>query len=199
MAEDQVWVTSARVGLAFVLVAACATDLRSRRIPNLVSAAALLAGLIWHGLAPDGAGVFDPYRPGGLGWRDSAAGAAISLALLLVPYAVGLLGAGDVKLLAALGAWVGIASLPLMWLAVMLSGALLACGWAVANGDVGGMFSRTAALLRALAFRLLGMPGLALLEISGPGKDGDRRLPFALAISAGCATYGLGVYQTYFN
>lgn len=195
------WVVGgARAALAILLAVSCLTDLRARRIPNLVSGTAFVAALVWHALAPAGAGLFDPYMAGGLGFREALIGAMASLVLLVIPYGVGLLGAGDVKLLVALGAWVGISALPSFWLAVMLAGAALALVWALAVNDVSGSLGRTVAALRALLFRLMGLPGLALLE----GRTNQEappaaRLPFAIAITGGCAGYGLSVHQTLFG
>lgn len=194
MAEDLLAVGAARVGFAVLLAVACLTDLHSRRIPNLLSVATLVSALMWHGLAPSGAGLFDPYMAGGLGIRDAALGAGLSLVVLLVPYSVGILGAGDVKLLAAVGAWIGTAALPVVWLAVMLSGALLALAWAFVWGDLAGTFRRTVGVLKALMYRSMGIPGMALLagQADGAGVH-KRRLPFALAITGGCVSYGIAV------
>jgi prepilin peptidase CpaA len=75
---------------------ACALDLRWRRIPNWLTVGAALMGVAYHGLV------------GGLsGIETAAAGWAIGLAIFFVPFALGGLGAGDVKLVAALGAWLG--------------------------------------------------------------------------------------------
>src|SRR5215470_1769162 len=81
---------------ATVASVAAIIDLRTRRIPNWVTAAALIAGLVVH-TVQDGAG--------GLGM--ALAGAALGAAILLPFYIGGVMGAGDVKLLAALGALLG--------------------------------------------------------------------------------------------
>jgi len=85
-------------GLLFYvcLLVLAALDVRARRVPNTVTVPVLLAGVV-------GAGVVHAW-PGllaGLG------GAAVGLALLIVPFALRLVGAGDVKALAAMGAWLG--------------------------------------------------------------------------------------------
>lgn len=194
MAEDLLAVGAARIGFAVLLAVACLTDLRSRRIPNLISIATLVSALMWHGFAPSGAGLFDPYMAGGLGFRNAAVGAGFSLVVLLVPYSVGVLGAGDVKLLTAVGAWMGTAALPVVWLAVMVSGAVLALAWAFVWGDLVGTMRRTVGVLKALMYRSMGMPGMALLggEAEAAAVN-ERRLPFALAITGGCVSYGIAV------
>src|SRR5947209_8144160 len=95
-------VSRMHVGYDFVaLVAAfitlcAAVDYRAQRIPNWLTVPAAFLGLAYNGLAPHGIG---------LGW--SLAGFAIGFALLLLPWILGGGGMGDVKMLAALGAWLG--------------------------------------------------------------------------------------------
>ena len=157
--------------LAAVLVAtvACATDLRSRRIPNLLtfSAAALgIAVASWTG--------------GTHGAMTSSAGWLAGLAIFFVPFALRGLGGGDVKLLAAFGAWVG--PTDVIWVALYagVAGGLLAVATALANG-----YLRTAlANIRRLIahWRVEGvkaLPDLTLEQSSAP------KLAYALPILCG--------------
>ena len=90
------------IGLAFALpvalfMAACAAiDFRIRRIPNWLTVTAALLGLLFSSMHPEGIG---PLR--------SLAGFATGFALLMLPWLLGGGGMGDVKMLAALGAWLG--------------------------------------------------------------------------------------------
>jgi len=76
--------------------AAAVSDLRTKRVPNCLTLPAAFAGVLYHSFAPDGWGL-----------ATSLAGMGLGFALLLVPFLVGGGGMGDVKLLAALGAWLG--------------------------------------------------------------------------------------------
>ncbi len=76
--------------------AAAVTDWRMHRIPNWLTVPAAVLGLAYHSLAPTGWGVL-----------VSLAGFAVGFGLLLIPWLCGGGGMGDVKLLAALGAWLG--------------------------------------------------------------------------------------------
>ena len=97
--------------LVLLLLAASACDLKTRRIPNGITAAGMLAGLIGHAYLSG--------LPGGL-W--ALAGIAAALPLLLL-YAARAFGAGDVKLLMAVGALMGPGFL--LW---TLLGAVVAAG-----------------------------------------------------------------------
>lgn len=76
--------------------AAAVLDLRTRRIPNYLTVPAALAGLAYHSFATAGWGV-----------GTSLAGFVVGFGLLLLPWLLGGGGMGDVKLLGALGAWLG--------------------------------------------------------------------------------------------
>ena len=89
-----------------VALVACVTDIRSRRIPNVLTFGAAVAGLLFH-LATGG-------RDAGF---DSAMGYLAGTALFLPFFLLGGMGAGDIKLLAALGAWIG--PHDVLWLAVV--------------------------------------------------------------------------------
>ena len=82
--------------LMAVLVTAAVTDLRSYRIPNWLTVSAMACGLISHT-------VID----GQHGFVTSLEGLAVGLALFLIFYITGGMGAGDVKLMAAVGSFLG--------------------------------------------------------------------------------------------
>jgi prepilin peptidase CpaA len=105
---------------------ASVTDVRTARIPNVLTFGAAAAALVylvanhgWSGLA--GAGE---------GW-------AVGVLLFLPFFALGGLGAGDVKLLGAIGAWLG--PLEVFWVAVYASiaGGIMALTVALATGYLG--------------------------------------------------------------
>ena len=83
---------------AFVLfTAALYTDIRTKRIPNLVTIPIALIGLVYHLLAAGSvAGLFYALK-----------GLFLGCLLLIIPFMLGGMGGGDVKLLGALGALVG--------------------------------------------------------------------------------------------
>lgn len=100
-------------------------DLRSRRIPNVLTATVFLSGLVYHGLI----GAHPLSALGG------AFLASLILALpfvLLFAFAGG--GAGDAKLMGALGAWLGLLDGTTALLCVSLSGILTSMAWAASKG-----------------------------------------------------------------
>jgi prepilin peptidase CpaA len=82
--------------LFLILLISLVTDLRRHKIYNSVTLPAVGLGLTWH----TGSG-------GWTGFLFSGEGMLLGFGLLLVPYLLGGMGAGDVKLLAAVGALTG--------------------------------------------------------------------------------------------
>jgi prepilin peptidase CpaA len=96
-------------------VAAAAIDLRTRRVPNALTAATAAAGLA---IAMTGVG--------STGVIASIVGGLVGFALLLPGYIWGGTGGGDVKLLAALGTLLGPNKIIVAFLATAISGGLIA-------------------------------------------------------------------------
>ena len=119
---------------------ACLFDLRTRRIPNLLTfgGAALALGyaVAAHGLYGALTGVE--------GW-------AVGFALFMPMFLLGGMGAGDVKLLACLGAWVGPQDALWMGLYAMIAGGVMGVGVALATGYVRKAVSNIWMLLQSLA------------------------------------------------
>jgi prepilin peptidase CpaA len=79
-----------------VALAACVTDVRTRRIPNVLTFGAAAAAIAAHG-----------WLEGVEGLSTSVAGWLVGAMLFFPLFALRGMGAGDVKLLAAIGAWLG--------------------------------------------------------------------------------------------
>ncbi|MEA3321956.1 MAG: prepilin peptidase [Bacillota bacterium] len=84
------------VVLFIVLGISVVTDLRKRKIFNVITLPAILFGLIYN-----------TYQAGLEGLYFSSIGLLIGFFLLFIPFVLGGMGAGDVKLLAAIGAMIG--------------------------------------------------------------------------------------------
>src|SRR6185503_8623684 len=85
------------VVFTLLLVVVCATDIRSRKIPNELVLAILVTGWVYA------LTVADPW----LALRGSLAGTLLGFGIWIGFYLVGVIGAGDVKFFAAAGAWLG--------------------------------------------------------------------------------------------
>jgi prepilin peptidase CpaA len=93
--------------LAVFILTAFIFDARSSLIPNTLNVGAAVAGLLYHF-------AFNSWY----GLLDSAIGLSLGFFILLVLYIFGALGAGDVKLFAALGALMGTV---FVWQSIMYS------------------------------------------------------------------------------
>lgn len=95
-------------------------DLRQRRVPNWLALAGAVGALV---VLMVGA------QPFGVGWSDAAIAMALGFGVLLLFYALRLLGAGDVKFAAALGLWIGTQALLQVWIVASLLAALHSLLW----------------------------------------------------------------------
>jgi prepilin peptidase CpaA len=84
------------VFLGGILIIAAITDIRSQRIPNMLTFTTMVISLLYH---IQGSGMH--------GLFFSLSGLALGMAFFLLPYLMGGMGAGDVKLLGAVGAALG--------------------------------------------------------------------------------------------
>jgi prepilin peptidase CpaA len=154
----------------FVMSLAAGIDLRTRRIPNWLVVPFLLAGLAISFFAP----------PPGTGPWNGLAGMAVAAAIMTPLYLLGAMGMGDVKLCAALGAWVG-PHQSLFALAFMgLAGGLLALIWAICGGFVSSLCSGAGDLIGGFARH--GLRRHETLVLSNPQA---RSIPYAPAIAVG--------------
>lgn len=102
--------------LLIVILAICVvTDLKSRKIYNVVTMPGTILGLILQI-------VFH----GSLGLWDAVLGFAVGFGILLIPYLLGGMGAGDVKLLALVGAFKGMTFVLFTSVYMALLGGLIA-------------------------------------------------------------------------
>ncbi len=109
-----------------VLAVATFTDLRSRRIPNWLVLPFLLAGIVVSPWRHDWPGIRQSFWHG-LG--QSCAGLGLGLLIYGVLFWMGGMGAGDVKLCAAIGAWIGPSQLFIALVITAMAGGIMALCW----------------------------------------------------------------------
>jgi prepilin peptidase CpaA len=147
-----------------VLVVATFTDLRSRRIPNWLVLPFLPLGIAvsgwlhgWHGIA------------------DSLEGFGLGILIFGIFFWMGGMGAGDVKLCAAIGAWIGPGQLMIALVLTGLAGGVMVLAWALYAGFLQDLFKGTGDLVFSWK-----KEGKATL--SDPMR---RKMPYAPAIAVG--------------
>ena len=142
-------------------------DVRYRRIPNPFVLATLISGLAIN------------FVLGGLGGGlNSITGCVLAFILMFILHVFGAMGAGDVKLFAAIGSLLGAHLVFPTFVVVVLTGGLLAIVVVVRCG----VFSTT--LHRVLQILVGLLPGWQMPRFSVPA---DRRLtiPYGAAITIG--------------
>src|ERR1051325_7898669 len=102
------------IAVTALVIAVAFFDLRARRIPNFLTFPAVIFGLVIN------------LSRGWDGFWFSLKGLGLGLLLLLLPYVFGGMKAGDVKFLAAIGAFVGAAGIVRIFLLTVLCYPLLA-------------------------------------------------------------------------
>ena len=150
---------------------AAAIDLRTRRVPNPLTASLTASGLVFAA-----AGI------SGLSVSASILGCVLGLALMLPGHLFGATGAGDVKLFAAAGALIGPAPIVTAFFYTALAGGLLALVVAV----------RRRRLQRTLngAVQLVATAAANSSAIAGPLEN--NRFAYAPAIAVGTLIAALG-------
>jgi prepilin peptidase CpaA len=164
---------SVLIGAVLFLFLAVASDMGSHRLPNLLTLPALLGALLIS---------FSSGLGGASGPLEAASGAALGFALLVVPYAIGGIGGGDVKALMALGAWVGPEALLAAVAWACVAAAAFGLGLLALRGELGDLVRRwKQTLFAALILRRL------VYEPPRRGSAAASGLPFAVVLTIGLA------------
>jgi prepilin peptidase CpaA len=174
--EMLVWSPRTGVLMALLLLAA-GTDIRSGRIPNWLVLGGTLYALAYNALFP--------LYPRDIGILVSLGGWVVGLIALLPAYLFRVLGAGDVKLMAMVGAFIGTWAAVEAVLASLIAGGLLALAIALCSGQLVPMLRNVAMMFRGTMLTFAtGIGGL-----TGQGGASAGRMPYGLAIAAGTIGY----------
>ena len=142
-------------------------DVRYRRIPNKQVLMILLGGIALNSF-------FGAWP----GFLASVLGMAMAFGLMFILHAFGTMGAGDVKLFAAIGAVLGSSLVVQTFLIVAVTGGVLAIFKMVY------MRRAAATMLRVVQFFVGFLPGQTVPRFSVPA-DRNYTLPYAVAICLG--------------
>jgi prepilin peptidase CpaA len=163
-----------RTGVLIVtLIVAAVVDLRSYRIPNWLTVSGMVFGLIYNLIVPTAPN-------GGLLW--SLQGLATGFFLMLPLYLLRVMGAGDVKLMAMAGSFLGVDGVFQAALWVFLTGGIAAIGYAVTRRALGRMFANIRQIAQIAVMSAVGglRPSLQLNAQASVGK-----LPYGVSIAIG--------------
>lgn len=156
------------IPLAVCLTVSAVTDLKHRKVFNKVTYPAILGGVVLHGIA--------------LGWAGLASGlgmafGTIVVGVLLLPLIGGAIGGGDIKLVAAIGAFLGLeATLHVLFYSLLLA-SVLGIVMAAMNGYLGTMLHRLWRFIRGWIFAA----AYRTTAVTEPLERDERsKLPFAV-------------------
>lgn len=167
--KEVVWLVS------ILLVEAAVIDGRKLKVPNW-----LTFHLAAFGLA------YSAWSGGRLGLIESLEGALIGLALLMPLHVIGGMGAGDVKLLAGVGAWVG----PWVTLGAFVTSAVVGGVMAVAMVAWSGQYARHWAMFHTIGNEILTVRNpVKLSETAAARKPAMMLLPYGIPLAVGSIAY----------
>jgi len=146
-------------------------DIKSRRIPNYLTLTTAVSGLAFRGAC---------YGVSGL--VDGLLGLFLGFSLLFLPYYLKGLGAGDVKGLAALGAWLGPRSTLALFIYMGLAGGVLALGFLWWRGL---LWQRLKQAWVYLVNWILCQPCRASSQATSRQSSPDQGIPYGAALAMG--------------
>jgi prepilin peptidase CpaA len=158
--------------LAFFLIFASIKDCLSYRIPNWITLPALLTGIAYFSLARG----YD-------GFLFSLSGALTGFALLFIPYVIGGSGAGDVKLMAAVGSFLGPKGVFVVFLVSCVFGGVYALLLMASRGMLLDALRRYGRILKTF------LTTRHLIYIPPSQREKQLKICYGLAIALGTASY----------
>ena len=172
----------------FVVIAACccavSVDVRVRKIPNKLTLPLWLAGILWS------------VSTGGMtGLGETFGGMAVAGLPFFLLWIIGGGGAGDAKMMFAIGAWLGITHGFYAACAVGVAGGILSLGYALGHGRLLNSLANTAWMTITLPFVLLGPGGISERQKLMPPTAEKLKTPYSVAMLAGTVAAALWVWS----
>lgn len=166
--------------LVALLLLAAVIDWRTLRIPNWLTVSGMVYGLTAGLLAPPAG------QGAAMGALASLGGLALGLAVLLPAYAIRVLGAGDVKLMAMVGAFLGLPDTIYALLYSLMAGGLLALFYVLYQSGAQRVALNVATVLQMLPFAATHGRRAGTWLASAPSIG---KMPYGPAICAGTLVY----------
>lgn len=167
--------------LLLLLSMAAYQDIRSYRIGNVLVVSGALLGVLLNAFLPTGIGLYQSL----VGW-------GVGLLLLLPLYLLRAMGAGDVKLMAMVGAFLGPQAIMVTLLYVLLTGGILSICVAMYRGVLKKLFYSTQVIIVEFMTNLFTPKSKRLpnaLSFAGITQDATAKMPYGVAIAVGTATF----------
>jgi prepilin peptidase CpaA len=167
--HEVVWMVS------LILVEAAVIDGWKLRVPNWLTFHLIIGGL-----------AFAAWQHGAPGFIWALQGTVVGLALLLPLYSIGGMGAGDVKLLAGVGAWVG----PAVTFWAFATSAVVGGAMALVMVAWSGDYIRHWVLFQAIGHEILSLRNPTKLAASAAERKPNMMLlPYGIPLAAGSIAY----------
>jgi prepilin peptidase CpaA len=157
---------------ASFLILICLWDWRWHRVPNLFTYPVMAGGVLYHTLTA-----------GWDGMAHSLEGLLLGGALLLLGFLFKVVGAGDVKALAALGAWWGPQSVFEIFLVTALLGGVVAFGVLAVKGKLADTVRRYCLMGKILLWTR------KFYYVEPSSVEGRTQLPYGAVISFGAVLW----------
>lgn len=162
--------------LGLVLIISLLTDIKNRKILNIITLPAILLGFVYYTIT--------------LGWEGflfSGKGFLVGLGVLLIPYLLGGMGAGDVKLMASIGALTGTTFTFYSFIYTGLIGGIIALILIVKAKGLWNSIKSGWFILKSFVFKMFFLRGNLGEVVVNDNKQIDSRIafPYAVAIVLG--------------
>jgi len=167
--------------LSSILVIAATIDLRVQKIPNLLTFPTMILGLIYYSITT--------------GWNGllfSIEGLALGIGIFIIPYLMGGMGAGDAKLMGAIGAIIGPKGVLLASLFTAIAGGIYALTILLLNHK----YSKSFIVRNAMTLKTLALTG-QFIPISADESEKKFTLCYGVAIAIGTISYLLLEFYGY--
>lgn len=164
-------------------LAGAVCDVRKQRIPNRLTLPVFLSGLAWA------------IWVGGLrGWVDAVCGCLILATPFVILFAFAGGGAGDAKMMGALGSWLGVINGVVALVSVVVAGALCGLGYALVKKQFRAMLNRLWQILFRLVLMLSPHGRSARAYAVFPEDKDSLAMPYGIPIFSGVCAAALGVF-----
>jgi prepilin peptidase CpaA len=171
-------VTDPRTGVLLILLAAAAvSDYRTFRIPNLITGGGIVFALVYNTVVPP---------EWHADWTWAPAGMLLGFGAMLPMYAIRVMGAGDVKLMAMVGAFLGVSATLTALLFCVVTAGIAALVFALRKRVMARMLANVGGVMRGMLWSAVASGDLRLQ----PGAvQSVGKLAYGISIAVGTTSY----------